>query len=127
RDRGCRSARAAEHGQLRVRVHVDEPGKERGLAAVGMAAAIAGFAAMGVGLAALFPLALRAAAERSGTPGPAVAAVSGIGYVAFVAGPPLVGGLAEAMGLRSALIVIVGLCIVAAALATQVRVPVKSR
>jgi MFS family permease len=107
-----------------------------GLAAAGMAAALAaahpaaaivGFAAMGLGLAALFPLALRAAAERSGTPGPAVAAVSGMGYVAFVAGPPLVGGLAEAMGLRSALIVIVGLCVVAAALATQVRAPVRSR
>jgi MFS family permease len=97
------------------------------VAAVHPAAAIAGFAAMGLGLAALFPLALRAAAERSGTPGPAVAAVSGMGYVAFVAGPPLVGGLAEAMGLRGALIVIGALCVVAAALATQVRVPVKSR
>jgi MFS family permease len=107
-----------------------------GLAAAGMAAALAaadpvaaivGFAAMGLGLAALFPLALRAAAERSGTPGPAVAAVSGMGYVAFVAGPPLVGGLAEVIGLRSGLIVIVGLCVVAVALATQVRAPVRSR
>jgi MFS family permease len=97
------------------------------VAAVHPAAAIAGFAAMGLGLAALFPLALRAAAERSGTPGPAVAAVSGMGYVAFVAGPPLVGGLAEAMGLRGALIVIVALCVVAAALAAQVRAPVRSR
>ena len=107
-----------------------------GLAAAGMtvalaaahpAAAIAGFAAMGLGLAALFPLALRAAAERSGTPGPAVAAVSGMGYVAFVAGPPLVGGLAEAMGLRSALILVVALCVAAAVLAPQVRAPVRSR
>jgi MFS family permease len=109
-----------------------------GLAAAGMATAlagaepgpaIAGFAAMGLGLAALFPLALRAAAERSGTPGPAVAAVSGMGYVAFVAGPPAVGGLAEAVGLRSALLLVVFLCLLAAALASAVRAPVtlKSR
>jgi MFS family permease len=90
-------------------------------------AALAGFAAMGIGLAALFPLALRAAAERSGTPGPAVAAVSGIGYLAFVAGPPAVGGLAEAVGLRSALLLVVALCLLAAALAGALRAPVRSR
>jgi MFS family permease len=83
--------------------------------------AIAGFAAMGIGLAALFPLALRAAAERSGTPGPAVAAVSGVGYLAFVAGPPAVGGLAEVVGLRSALLLVVVLCLLAAALAGTLR------
>jgi cyanate permease len=82
---------------------------------------------MGIGLAALFPLALRAAAERSGTPGPAVAAVSGIGYLAFVAGPPAVGGLAEAVGLRSALLLVVALCLLAAALAGALRAPVRSR
>jgi MFS family permease len=107
-----------------------------GLAAAGMtvalvggqpATAIAGFAAMGLGLAALFPIALRAAAERTGTPGPAVAAVSGMGYVAFVAGPPAVGGLAEAVGLRSALILVVVLCVAAVLLAPQVRAPVRSR
>jgi MFS family permease len=106
-----------------------------GLAALGMASAVAGtepatavagFAAMGLGLAALFPLALRAASERSGTPGPAVAAVSGIGYVAFVAGPPAVGGLAEAAGLRSALVLVLVLCVVAAVLAQTLRAPVRS-
>lgn len=88
--------------------------------------AIAGFAAMGFGLAALFPLALRAAAERTGTPGPAVAAVSGMGYVAFVAGPPAVGGLAEALGLRSALVLVVLLCVAAAALGQSVRAQVSA-
>jgi MFS family permease len=90
-------------------------------------AAITGFATVGIGLAALFPIALRAAAERSGTPGPAVAAVSSIGYLAFVAGPPAVGGLAEAFGLRSALLLVVGLCSLAALLAGTVRLPVRSR
>ena len=106
------------------------------LAAAGMTTAIAagsagpaivGFAAMGFGLAALFPLALRAAAEQSGTPGPAVAAVSGMGYFAFVAGPPVVGGLAEAVGLRGALALIVALCLTAALVAGTVSAPVRSR
>jgi MFS family permease len=107
-----------------------------GLAAAGMTIAVvgaepgpavAGFAAMGLGLAALFPLALRAAAERSGTPGPAVAAVSGLGYVAFVAGPPAIGGLAELTTLRSALVLVVVLCVAASALAPSVRAGVRSR
>jgi MFS family permease len=107
-----------------------------GLAAAGMTIAlvggepgpaVAGFAAMGLGLAALFPLALRAAAERSGTPGPAVAAVSGLGYVAFVAGPPAIGGLAEATTLRGALVLVVILCVAASALAPSLRAEVRSR
>jgi MFS family permease len=109
-----------------------------GLAALGMATAlagdapamaIAGFAAMGLGLAALFPLALRAAATRTGTPGPAVAAVSALGYCGFLAGPTSVGGLSELAGLRTALLLVAILCATAAALAPVVRVPaaLKSR
>ncbi|HEY6777344.1 MAG TPA: MFS transporter [Thermoleophilaceae bacterium] len=104
-----------------------------GLAALGMvtalagtepAMAIAGFAAMGLGLAAMFPLALRAAATRSATPGPAVAAVSAVGYCGFLAGPTSVGGLSELAGLRTALLLVAILCATAAALAPVVRAPV---
>jgi MFS family permease len=109
-----------------------------GLAALGMATAlagdapamaIAGFAAMGLGLAPLFPLALRAAATRTGTPGPAVAAVSALGYCGFLAGPTSVGGLSELAGLRTALLLVAILCATAAALAPVVRAPaaLKSR
>ncbi len=107
-----------------------------GLAAVGMTVAvvggrqgtaIAGFAAMGVGLAALFPLAIRAASQRGDTPGPAVAAVSAMGYFGFVTGPPVVGLLAELVGLRSALLLVAVLCAAAAALAGAVRAPVRAR
>ena len=107
-----------------------------GLAATAMAialagaeppVAIAGFGAMGVGLAALFPLALRAAARRSETAGPAVAAVSAMGYCGFLAGPPAVGGLAEVLGLRAGLALVAILCASAAALAGVVRAPVRSR
>jgi fucose permease len=95
-----------------------------GLAATGPGIAIVGFGAMGVGLAALFPLALRAASQRSDTAGPAVAAVSAMGYCGFLAGPPAVGGLAEAFGLRAGLGFVALLCVTAAALATVVRAPV---
>jgi MFS family permease len=85
--------------------------------------ALAGFALAGLGLAALFPLALRAAATRGDSPGPAVAAVSAMGYIGFLAGPPTIGGLAELVGLRAALLLVVACCAAAAALAGAVRVP----
>lgn len=90
-------------------------------------AAIAGFAAMGLGLSSLFPLAIRAGAARGEAPGPAVAAVSGTGYLGFIAGPPLVGLLAELAGLRSALVLVAVLCTLAAVLAGAVRAPVRVR
>jgi MFS family permease len=81
------------------------------------AAAIAGFAVMGLGVAALFPLALRAAGYDAEVAGPAVAAVSGLGYTGFLIGPPTIGLLAEAIGLTAALALVCVLLALAAALA----------
>jgi MFS family permease len=89
--------------------------------------AIAGFAVAGLGLAALFPLALRAAAERGDSAGPAVAAVSAMAYVGFIAGPPAIGGLAELVGLRAALVLVVACLAAAAVLAGAVRTPAEAR
>jgi MFS family permease len=89
--------------------------------------AIAGFALAGFGHSALFPVALRAAAQRGDSPGPAVAAVSAMGYVGFIAGPPAIGGLAELVGLRFALLLLVACLVVAAALAGAVRAPAAAR
>jgi MFS family permease len=83
--------------------------------------AIAGFALMGLGLSVVFPLTLRASGFLGDTPGPALAAVSTVGYVGFLAGPPTIGLLAEAVGLRLALLLVSGLCVVAAALAPHIR------
>jgi predicted MFS family arabinose efflux permease len=83
------------------------------------AGSIAGFAVMGVGLAAVFPLAVRAAGYDPAISGPAVAAVSSFGYVGFLTGPPAIGLLAEALGLGGALACICGLLVLAAALASQ--------
>jgi MFS family permease len=93
------------------------------LAAGSSAVAIAGYMVAGLGVSTLFPLALRAAAERGESPGPALAAVSALGYMGFIAGPPAIGGLAELFGLRAALLLVVGCLVTAAALAGAVRSP----
>jgi MFS family permease len=84
-------------------------------------AAICGFAVMGIGLSVLFPLALRAAGMHGQATGAALAAVSTVGYVGFLAGPPLIGALADASSLRAALSLVCGLCLAAAVAARRVR------
>jgi MFS family permease len=81
-------------------------------------AAIAGFALMGAGLSVVFPLALRSAGMHAPGAGAGLAAVSTVGYVGFLAGPPLIGLLADLSSLRAALSLVCGLCLVAA-LATR--------
>jgi MFS family permease len=82
---------------------------------------IAGFALMGAGLAATFPLIVGAAARAGGdAAAPAIAAVSGAGYVGFMAGPAIIGLLSDAASLRAALVLVVALCLVTAALAAAV-------
>lgn len=85
------------------------------------AIAVTGFAVMGLGLSAVFPLTLRASGTHEDAPGPALAAVSTIGYAGFLTGPPVIGLLADATGgLRLALTLVCALCVVAALLATHV-------
>ena len=93
------------------------------LAAATPAAAIAGFALLGAGLAAVFPLALAAAAARSphAPAAPAIAAVSTAGYLGLVSGPPAIGLLSGLVGLVGALALLVALCATVALLAGAVR------
>jgi MFS family permease len=92
-----------------------------GLAVAAPSAALLGFALMGLGLSAVFPLALRASGRGELSPGPGVAAVSTVGYGGFLLGPPLIGILADGVGLRAALAVVCALCLLAAALAGHLR------
>ena len=86
------------------------------------ASAIAGFAALGIGLAAIVPVVFRAASEVPGTaPGVGIAAVSTLGYAGFLLGPPFIGALAEVTSLRASLGLLVVLALVMAALAPRVR------
>jgi hypothetical protein len=93
------------------------------LAALGFAAglsigepvsAIIGFALLGLGLAAVAPTLFRSSAAQPGVPtGPGLAVVSSLGYLGFLAGPPLIGALAQLTSLRVAcgLIVAAGLLV----------------
>lgn len=70
--------------------------------------ALAGFAAMGSGLGVIVPLLFRAAASAPGlSASVGVAAVSTIGWLGFLAGPPAIGFAAGAVGLRGALAIVV--------------------
>jgi len=83
------------------------------LATGSVAASIAGFAVMGLGLAAVFPLTLRAAARSPATAGPDLAAVSTFGYLGLFLGPPAIGILAEVTSLRAALLLVCAACVLA--------------
>lgn len=61
------------------------------------------FAAVGLGIASSFPLVVGGVGRQyPDAPGPAVATVSTAGYLAFLAGPPLIGFLAGHVTLRPA-------------------------
>ncbi|KGM14582.1 MFS transporter [Cellulomonas bogoriensis] len=90
--------------------------------------AVVGIVAWGAGAALGFPVGMSAASDDPARAAPRVAVVATVGYSAFLAGPPLLGLVAEHVGYRGALLVIaapvvVGLLVVRAAapLPTAVR------
>ena len=86
------------------------------------AVAVAGFAAVGLGVANAFPLFVSLAGRGSEATGPSVSAVAGLGYLGFLVGPPLIGFVAEGLGLPVALgLVAAGLAAVAVAAAPVTR------
>lgn len=86
------------------------------IAALGILAAIIttqplvvllGFAAVGLGVANVIPMAFSAAGKLSSLPpGVGIAGVAAIGYAGFLAGPPLIGLVAEATSLRISLLLV---------------------
>ncbi|MCW5662133.1 MAG: MFS transporter [Burkholderiaceae bacterium] len=63
--------------------------------------ALLGFALIGVGTSVMFPLAMSAAAQRTDRPAATnVAALAQISFVSFLLGPPLLGFVAEHLGIR---------------------------
>lgn len=83
------------------------------LTAETVSVAVAGFVLLGAGLSIVFPTVLATAAnyaqDRADT---TIAAVSTFGYFGFLLGPPAIGYLAEATGLRGGL-ALVAICAVA--------------
>ena len=78
-----------------------------GLAAHDTAITLLGFCCLGAGCALVIPTTYSTVGETTpANPGRAVALVSGIGWIGFVAGPPLIGQIASATSLRFALTII---------------------
>jgi cyanate permease len=72
-----------------------------------LAWAMVGAVLWGAGASLGFPLGMAAAGDDERESAPRVAVVSSIGYAAFLGGPPLVGFLADAVGLHRAILVAV--------------------
>lgn len=70
--------------------------------------ALAGALLWGIGASLGFPVGMSAAADDPAKAASRVSAVSSIAYTAFLAGPPLIGLLAEHTGILRALFVVVG-------------------
>jgi hypothetical protein len=79
-----------------------------------------GFAILGMGLSIIVPLVFTSASQLGQT-GPNLAFVTSFGYLGMLAGPGLIGGLAEAVGLPEALGVIVLFSVIAMILAGVTR------
>ncbi len=86
------------------------------------ALAIPGFALVGAGLSVVAPMAYSAAGRSREMPaGPAIAIVTTLGYLGFLAGPPVIGLVAEILTLRGglALVAVLSLAIVGLAGTTR--------
>lgn len=87
------------------------------------AAALLGFALMGIGYAVVMPLVFsRAAADPDVPAGPAIASVATLGYGGLLLGPPIIGFAAQLVGLRLAFLILAGLAVLALTLAPRLRV-----
>lgn len=82
------------------------------------AVALAGFVLAGLGVSLNAPLVFGLAGRRSAA---AVATVTTLGYVGLLLGPPLVGGIAQLIGLRGSFAVLAGVAGLTAAAATRLR------
>ncbi|CAN5707145.1 MFS transporter [soil metagenome] len=85
--------------------------------------ATAGFLLVGIGVSSVVPL-VYGLAGKSGTmsPGVALAAVSSVGFLGFLVGPPLIGFISQYAGLRLAFIVIAFIGFATSILATKVKI-----
>jgi fucose permease len=83
--------------------------------------AFLGAALWALGVCLVFPAAISAAGETPGRPADAIAAVSTVGYGGLLVGPPVIGVLADHVGLGHALLALVLLAAAIGALAPAAR------
>jgi MFS family permease len=80
--------------------------------------ALVGWFTAGLGIAPVAPTVMRAAGTKGAVPAPvAIAAVTTVGYLGSFTGPPVIGGLAAAVGIDGALALVLVACAAVAALA----------
>ncbi len=91
-----------------------------GLVVAAPAAMVVGFAVMGIGLANIIPIIFTASASAGTTPADGISGTATLGYLGFLAGPPLIGAVAEFTSLTIGLAVVAGLLCVVAAIAPRV-------
>jgi predicted MFS family arabinose efflux permease len=113
--------RLGRHGAVRAGGLVSFVGVLLTVLGPGLASAYVGAALWAVGVCLVFPAAVSAGGEAPERPADAIAAVTTIGYGGFLLGPPLIGLLAERVGLGRALLVLLVLAAGIAALAPAVR------
>ncbi len=106
-------ARLGEVGALRLGGLLGVVGFGFMLASSTLPLMLTGFAVAGLGLSNASPILYRSAGRLPGfAPGAAIAIAVGVGYAGLLAGPPSLGFLAHATGLRSIFYVLTGLCAV---------------
>lgn len=80
-------------------------------------AVVVGFAALGIGYANIVPVLFSAAATSSPEPTDGISSTATLGYFGFLAGPPLIGLMANHVGLHRALLVVAVLAAIVSLLA----------
>jgi fucose permease len=91
------------------------------VSAVSVPVALVGAVLWGAGASLGFPVGMSAAADDPVHAAVRVSVVSSIGYAAFLAGPPLIGFLAERSGVLRALLVVLGALVLALACSAAAR------
>jgi predicted MFS family arabinose efflux permease len=115
------SERLGRHGAVRAGGLVSFAGVLLTVLGPGLVSAYLGAALWALGVCLVFPAAVSAGGEAPDRPADAIAAVTTIGYGGFLVGPPLIGILADQVGLGRALLVLLVLAGGIAALAPAVR------
>jgi MFS transporter len=84
--------------------------------------AMPGLAAVGAGFSVIIPLVFGSGGRVKGvSPGAGIATVTGLGYIGFIVGPPTIGFASQLFTLRYGLGVVVGCCLISAALSGSLR------
>jgi fucose permease len=84
--------------------------------------ALPGFAAAGAGFSVIIPLVFGSGGRvESVSPGAGIATVTGIGYIGFIVGPPVIGFASQLFTLRYALGVVVACCLITTLLSGYMR------